>query len=158
MKNSIVASLLVIAILGTAGIEYLVLSPLVSNPTVGLPTQARPFYQSSNVSIAVGCCPSLPTDFVVGNPNANYYGFEVNYGPLTYGHGSTITVVSGELMAIRVYQENMLPVRYQWANFTIGGTFSPYSLNRQNATLLDGDVMMNWVVVSSILYLHIITK
>jgi hypothetical protein len=118
----------------------------------------RPFYQSSNVSIAVGCCLSIPPEFVVGDPRANTFVFSVSYGPIISGHGSTVTVVSGENMSIRVYQQNALPVRYQWANFTIVGTFNPNSLNHLNATLFDGAVVMNWLVVSSVLYLHIVTR
>ncbi len=157
MRNGAIAGLLVAAILAGAGVGYLVgTSPLVNNPVTVQPE--RPFYESSNVSIAVGCCPSLPSEFVVGDPSANTFVFNIHYGPLIFGHGSTVTVVSGESMSIRVYQQNILPVTYQWANFTIAGTFNPSSLNHQNATLFDGALMMNWVVVSSVLYLHIVTK
>lgn len=118
-----------------------------------------PFYESQVVNIAVGCCPSLPSEFVVGDPGANTYVFSVtSQGPIVTGHGSTITVMSGFVLSFRVYQQNALPVRYQWANFTIGGTFNPSSLNHVNATLFDGAVVMNWFLNSSVLYLHIATR
>ncbi len=157
MRNGAIAGLLVVAILAGAGVGYLVgTNPLAKSSVTVQPE--RPFYESSNVSIAVGCCPSLPTEFVVGDPSANTFVFNINYGPLIFGHGSTVTVASGERMSIRVYQQNILPVTYQWANFTIAGTFNPSSLNHVNATLFDGAVIMNWVVVSSVLYLHVATK
>ena len=169
MRNAVIAAVLVIAVVGTAGIEYLIISPYVTGQVTVTTTEAaqsgRPSYESSNVSIAVGCCPSLPPEFVVGDPRTNTYVFDVSYGPiLPIGHGSTITMVSGENMSIRVYKQvpayppNTLPLEYQWANFTVAGTFNPYQLFHQNATLFDGAVFMSFYVYQSVLYLRITTR
>ncbi len=169
MRNGVVAALLAITIIGTAGIEYLVIGPYTTRPVTVTTTQTpqleRPFYDSSNVSIAVGCCPSLPTEFVVGDPSANTYVFDVSSnGPIVTGHGSTVTVMSGEILSFRVYKQvpayppNTLPIEYQWANFTIAGTYNPSWLGGLNATLFDGAVFMRFLVHQSILYLDIETR
>ncbi len=169
MRNGAIAALLVVAVVGTAGVEYLVLSPYLTGPTTVVTTltaqSERPFYDSSNVSIAIGCCPSLPSEFVVGDPSANTYVFDVSsQGPIITGHGSTVTVMSGEVLSFRVnkqvpaYPPNTLPVKYEWANFTIAGTYNPSWLSGLNATLFDGAVFMRFFVHQSILYLDVTTR
>ncbi len=169
MRNGAIAALLIVAVIGTAGMEYLILGQYPTNPSTVTTTQAaqweRPFYDSSNVSIAVGCCPSLPSEFVVGDPSANTYVFDVSSsGPIITGHGSTLTVMSGEILSFRAYKQvpayppNTMPIKYEWANFTIAGTYNPVMLNHVTATLFDGAVFMRFYVYQSILYLDMTTR
>ena len=185
MKNSLVGVLLILAVLVSGTVGY-VLSASGSNGTTNqLPstttmvvtstvnatissTPTEIFFYAPRVTIPVTCCWSLPTNFVVGDPNGNIYGFNLTIGDTTkvIGNGSAVTFIEGgPLLALEVYtpfppayNPKPVPEKIQWANFTWGPTFNEVVPDPNNATVFGGDVRMNWFVNSSVLYLDIGTK
>lgn len=123
-------------------------------------TQSTLSYGVSNVTIPVPCyypgCPNIPASFVVGN-----YLFRASSEgpPCVYSsHNGTATIATCVRVTFNVTTTEMIPPLSQIANFTWVGTFGPTPPYPANASVLNGNVRMNWFVNSSLLYLQITTK
>jgi hypothetical protein len=124
--------------------------------TSSFSTQSALDYGVSNVTIPVPCCPNIPASFVVGNYmfKASSEGPPCIYSSLN-GIATTATCVRA---AFNVTTREMIPPMSQIVNFTWAGTFGAHPPSPTNASVLNGSVRMNWMVNSSLLYLHITTR